>query len=387
MINILYDFQAFTMQSHGGVSRCFVELIKHFSNNIKYQIAIKESDNIYLKNEFPEMELSPISYSYDDFLKNVNIKGKHLLYEIYNKYFLHNNSSYNINKLESIKLLKSKQYDIFHPTYFDDYFLPYLKGKPFILTIHDMTPELFPQYFSKYDYQIRKKKILANKAAHIIAVSETTKNDIVNLLHIDKAKISVIYHGYSALKSSNVISSRIIKEKYILFVGARNGYKNFKLFIKDISIFLRKHNEYKLVCTGKSFNSEEKKLLNTYKIEMQVIQIFADDNTMSNLYRNAECFIYPSLYEGFGLPILEAYAECCPVLLNYKSCFPEIAKDAAVFFNMDQNTSNLNQVLEEFIFGNSIDKNSLLNKQTNRLQQFKWDKSAQQLENIYKSIL
>ena len=120
---------------------------------------------------------------------------------------------------------------------------------------------------------------------------------------------------------------------------------------------------------------------------MQVIQIFADDNTMSNLYRNAECFIYPSLYEGFGLPILEAYAECCPVLLNYKSCFPEIAKDAAVFFNMDQNTSNLNQVLEEFIFGNSIDKNSLLNKQTNRLQQFKWDKSAQQLENIYKSIL
>lgn len=108
-------------------------------------------------------------------MKNVNIKGKHLLYEIYNKYFLHNNSSYNINKLESIKLLKSKQYDIFHPTYFDDYFLPYLKGKPFILTIHDMTPELFPQYFSKYDYQIRKKKILANKAAHIIAVSETTK--------------------------------------------------------------------------------------------------------------------------------------------------------------------------------------------------------------------
>ena len=120
----------------------------------------------------------------------------------------------------TIEELQKGEYDIFHPTFFDDYFLPYLKGKPFVLTIHDMIPELYPLFFRPDDIHIILKRKLAPLAKAIIAVSENTKQDIVRILGIPEEKIHVVYHGcsFSSFPCSNCFISSTDIPKHIPFL-------------------------------------------------------------------------------------------------------------------------------------------------------------------------
>ena len=105
------------------------------------------------------------------------------------------------------------------------------------------------------------------------------------------------------------------------------------------------------------------------------------------MYHQALCFVYPSEYEGFGIPILEAYKASCPVLLNNASCFPEIAGDAAIYFEMDSNSSDIVDKLECIYSMSTEERHVLLKKQRERLALYSWDKSAMKLVEVYKSIL
>ena len=118
-----------------------------------------------------------------------------------------------------------------------------------------------------------------------------------------------------------------------------------------------------------------------------IIHIEANDNQLKNLYANAEAFIYPSLYEGFGIPILEAFAYGCPVLLNKKSCFPEIAGNAAIYFESDQYKSNIYETLILFYNLSTIEKEALKNKGYERLTSFSWENSAIKLQKLYSKLL
>ena len=108
---------------------------------------------------------------------------------------------------------------------------------------------------------------------------------------------------------------------------------------------------------------------------------------MFSLYHHAKCFVYPSEYEGFGIPILEAYQADSPVLLNNASCFPEIAGDAAIYFNMDSNNSNLAEQIEYLLSMSTEERRILLTKQKERLTRFSWEKSAKQLADVYQSVI
>ena len=105
------------------------------------------------------------------------------------------------------------------------------------------------------------------------------------------------------------------------------------------------------------------------------------------MYANALCFVFPSLYEGFGIPILEAWKCGCPVILNKKSCFPEIAKDAAVYFTLDDDYSDLDKVMEAFLSMSVNEKELLLQRQNKRLLDFSWKKSAEMLLDVYKGVI
>jgi glycosyltransferase involved in cell wall biosynthesis len=290
-----------------------------------------------------------------------------------------------INLLHSIEELKKGRFDLFHPTYFNDYFLPYLNGKPFVITIHDMIPELYPQLFCPDDIQVVMKRKLANLADAIIAVSENTKNDIIRIFNIPEEKIHVVYHGCS-LESSPKTNSPF-KFPYLLYVGDRYGYKNFFPFVKQVTPILKQHKGLRVICTGHPFKKEEKKLFKKYGVNnLFVNKWIKTDDDLFTLYHNAKCFIYPSDYEGFGIPILEAYQADCPVLLNQASCFPEIAKDAAIYFNINSNDNSLSKNLEKVLLMNESEKEMLLAKQRTRLTNFSWKKSAEQLARIYNSI-
>lgn len=384
-MNILYDYQAFEMQDFGGVSKSFCELISNLPSTCSYKIGIKESNNIHLHQSQLSSDLIYNNLDINNFISKNYFRGKYRLYEFCNRYLTFIPTTHNNNKNYSIKLLKEQQYDIFHPTFFDDYFLSYLGNKPFVLTIHDMIPEIFPEYYQK-DQQALLKEKLAHKANAIIAVSNQTKEDIIRFLNIPEKKITVIHHGWPQINTIKESIPRIINEQYFLYVGTRNTYKNFPLLIKEFSKVIEYKPTIKLVCTGPDFSKDELYLFKQYNITNNVIKLKATDKDLSILYSQAIAFIFPSLYEGFGMPILEAYAYHCPVILNNSSCFPEIAGDAAIYFSMQGDNSNLSQKMIQIINYTPEERKRLIEKGTKQLSFYSWKESAEKLFKVYSSL-
>lgn len=383
-MKVLYDHQIFEHQRIGGVSRYFTEIIRHLPKDVEADVSIQYSFNEYLKElSIPFIRKDQL-ISYNSFFPGLNFKGKRRLYSYLEKKFPDKYPDlFRKNKEESIKRIKSKDFDIFHPTFYDDYYLDSLGNKPYVLTVHDMIIELFPEYINS-PYFIRRKKRLVDNAAHIIAVSENTKSDIINVFGTSKDKISVIYHGASLFSGNDKPDS--LPEKYLLYVGDRRlGYKNFAFFISSIQPILLKDKKLHVVCTGDKFTDEEIFFFKALDIEDQILIKFVADKQMHALYKHALMFIYPSYYEGFGIPILEAFQAGCPVVLSNGSCFPEVAGDAGLYFK-SKSPQDLRSVVNRVLDYSEI-RESYINKGNARLKDFSWEKSAAMTVEVYKGVL
>lgn len=368
-MKILYDHQIFSFQNFGGISRYFTELINLTTcGNINVLCSVKLTNNNYF------LSLSQIKGSID-FLSFLNFKGK-------TKFI------YTFNKIYSILMLKFKNYDIFHPTYYDPYFLRFLGQKEFVLTVHDMIHEKFPEIFGKNDNTAKNKKLLIKKASKIIAISENTKKDLVEILNVDPKKITVVYHGNSMISKPKLDLNKKYKlpDNYLLFVGSRSTYKNFIFFVKSIKEVLDRDISLNVVCVGGGeFIEEELNLFKEYKIMNRFSQYKVDDKSLSYFYSNAKAFIFPSIYEGFGLPILESFSCGCPLICSNTSSFPEIASDAAVYFDPMEMNSIQNAVIK--VIYDSDTRLNMIKKGYDRANFFSWDKTANSTNKIYKSIL
>lgn len=330
-MKILYDHQMFSIQKYGGVTRYFCNLMQNLPKGMEYELPIMYSENQYLE-EMLSMNLKKIPFT-------SSFRVKRRIYYFFN------------NRI-SCKRINNNEFDLFHPSYYSSYFLRSIK-KPFVLTVHDMIHEKFHNLFSFYDNTAKCKKRLVDKAEHIIAVSECTKNDLVSLLNVNPDKISVIYHGYESF----AMPVNKLFDDYILYVGDRKNYKNFNFFISSIASLLIQNRELKVVCTGMPFSKDEYRLFSSLNIQNQLIQLSVNDRQLASLYKYALMFIYPSLYEGFGIPILEAFKNECPVCLSDASCFPEIAGDAACYFNpydRDSILTAVSRVIEDRDYANDL---------------------------------
>jgi glycosyltransferase involved in cell wall biosynthesis len=355
------------MQKIGGISRYFIELLKF---NPMAELSLKYSDNIYLQDEY--FKVYKI-LSYNDFLLPINFKGKGRFYRYYNRIFPGGNKSI------TIKHLKRSEFDLFHPTYYDPYFTHYLKGKPFILTVHDMIHELFPQYFLNDKVTVANKQRLISQANTINANSEHTKKDILRFFPNLADKINVIHHAFSFPQ----LIGELKKENYILFTGERIRYKNFNTFIKAVAPLLIKY-DLRLVCTGYPFSDEEKILLSDLHITDRTIHKFASDEELVELYSKALAFVFPSLYEGFGIPALEAFASQCPAILANTSSLPEIGGDAALYFDPYSIDDMRNQI--ERVICSSALREELVKKGKEQVKLFSWEKCARETMEVYKRI-
>ena len=251
-----------------------------------------------------------------------------------------------------------------------------------------MIPEIYPEYYKGTLYSflisrkwIQGKKALIKNADKIIAISEKTKEDLINIYNIPDDKIKVIYHGYNKF---NKIGGRLISEPYILYVGLRDKYKNFNTFVLGLkSILLKK--QIKILCIGGGqFTKNEINLLKDHKILKYIIQLTANDATLASAYKNALCFVFPSEYEGFGMPILEAFSMECPVILNNKSCFPEIAQDAALYFD-SKNPNDVEEKISELINNNTL-RQELISNGKIRLNSFSWNQCKKQTSDLYNEL-
>lgn len=362
-MNIFYDHQIFTWQRYGGISRYFSELIDFIDREKRHKAILPKmiSENSYLKSD-KKFTLSMLKY--------VNFKIRKRLANVVNIYF-------------SKQGLRNFQFDIFHPTYYSPYFLSMNIKKPMVVTVYDMIHELFLGYFYPFDKTTTHKKKLIERADKIIAISESTKRDLCRLFNVPEKKVSVVLLASSFDKICP--KAMDIPERFLLFVGPRKGYKNFRFFLQTVGCLL-KSKVVVLVCAGGGgFTAEEAQLIKELEVSEYIIQKDVDDSELKFLYQHALAFVFPSLYEGFGIPILEAFSSGCPVLLSRSSSFPEVASEAGIYFDPQNKESILEST--SFVLDKDFDRQGFVNKGYTVLNNFSWDKTAKQTLEIYKELL
>lgn len=379
-MKILFDYQSFEMQLFGGVSKSYAEIISHLKSlGVDARLAIRESDNEHLTQTGITPSVKSLGTANRHWFGGKKLfRGQRKLLRMGMSLAGYHNDFRSINQDYCIKLLKRQQFDIFEPTYFDSYFLPYLKGKPFVLTVHDMIPEIM----GVDKPQAEQKKLLCPLATHIHVPSQNTKSDLVNILGINPSNVTVIPHG--SPDTPKVKHQSLFGFPYLLYVGARWSYKNFASFLEECSIIIARHPEIRVVCTGTAFDEEELQLIDQYGIGGKVMHVFASEPEMQSLYQNSVAFVYPSAYEGFGMPILEAFVNRCPVLLNNASCFPEIGGDAVLYFDI-KNKGEMAEQIEKLLVRNTLREN-LVKKGLEQANRFSWETSAKQLKEIYEKV-
>ncbi len=365
-MKILYDHQVFSTQVHGGVSRYFTELIKKIQQypDVSIDVSAIHSENRYFNQIFPQKSIN--------FLSGRKFPGKYTL-------------NYALNKFHSSRAIKKADYDLFHPTYFDPYFMKNFPSKPFVVTIYDMIHEKYPESFPPDDKTSQYKYELIMNSSRIIAISEQTKSDILDVCNIEKEKIKVI----PLASSLDVHSVRKMKQdsgeyrkKFILFVGGRRGYKNFHLLLEAVAPILEESRTLTLICAGGDpVTVEERKFMRDLHIEDRIQHVNPSDEGLADYYKHACCFVFPSLYEGFGIPILEAFACRCPVVCSNTGSFPEIAGDAAVYFDPG-NIDSVQDALRRIIERGDLREN-LIRKGRERNGKYSWERTAQMTHELY----
>lgn len=358
-MKILYDYQAFTLQKIGGVSRYNIELMKNLPFGCNYSIPPCFSDNVYLKEKgIRHMSIMP----------NNNSSIKQRLYSGY-------------NRLQSLWHLTNEKFDVFHPTYFRPYYMGHTGNHPVVVTVHDLNYFLYPEMFQN-SIDVKREIILSCKYADaIICVSEETRQNLLTFIELDPQKTNTIYLGASQ-EIPKHDEKRLHASPYILYVGGRWSYKNFPNFLKAYS---KMNTKVDLVCTGKPFNEEEISLISQLKIKDRVFQKFVSDEEMTNLLCHAEFFVYPSIAEGFGLPILEAARCGCPSVVSDILCFHEVANDSAIYFNPNS-IDDMAFTLEKAI-SDEAKLHELSLKAQENLKRFTWQKMAKETFEVYKKLI
>lgn len=367
-MKIVYDYQIFCLQRYGGISRYFFELARKISN-LNYPNNIVDITSLiyinnYLKNSSENFKI------HGKKITGSNLIGKLLTLP---------------NRLFSPSLISNLNPDILHHTYYIDHhdFLNF-KGKK-VITIHDLIDEKFPQS-SLYSKTLRRFRAKAIKESdHIICISKNTQKDLINIFNVEEEKTTVIYHGINTTKNKE--KNKSTNKKYILYVGNRRGHKNFKKLLEAFSINKLVNNDYKLLAFGGGkFDNNERRFIKELNIpEEKIINLQGNDFLLNKMYKNASLFVYPSIYEGFGMPPLEAMSHDCPVVCSNTSSIPEIVGDAAFLFD-PLSKKSISESIQLVLFNSTL-KDNLVKKGRKRIKDFTWEKCSLNTYETYKRIL
>ena len=348
---IFYDGIIFNLQQSGGISVYFLEIMKRL--DIDFNVRVYVNSNVMLKDAFSSGALRSNSFKFS----------------YIPKFFL--------GFFRYFDVSVPKEALVFHSSYYRLPFFWQRKRLKIITTVHDFTYERYFTGLKMYIHSYQKRRSIINSDV-IVCISESTKNDL--LKYVPEAKYKEIHVIHNAVSSdffpiqSNDFSRFNNK---VLFVGARSGYKNFFELVKAVSEL----NKLKLsIVGGGALTPNEIKILQQYLPERFEYHKFLSNSDLNKMYNEAYCCVYPSLYEGFGIPVLEAMKSGCPVIASATSSIPEVASDAAILISeicSDKIIKSLNQIENVDCRKNMIErgfKNSL---------RFDWDTSYAKLKTIY----
>lgn len=373
-MRVNFDSQIFCSQAVGGISRYFASLAKEMGTlaDVRPQISAPYHCNEYL-------DALPKSLVHGE--RAPNTLGPTLKFRA-------------ASLLRTALWQRCNPSDILHRTYF--YPFCHLPGPAKnILTVYDMIHEKYPQQYSSRDPISRWKKRAAKAADTIICISENTRKDLLEYYDtVDPKKVFVTHLGFDALsnlltdESAAVFRTRALGADipYILFVGHRAGYKNFAALLQAYSSSPWLHQNFALLSFGGgAFTPAEQALIASNSAPERIRQMGGSDAVLASCYRHAALFVYPSLYEGFGIPPLEAMSMDCPVACSHTSSIPEVVDDAGAFF--DPHSVDSMRICIENTLNSPALMNTLIEKGRLRTMKYSWRKCAEETVDIYRAVL
>jgi glycosyltransferase involved in cell wall biosynthesis len=388
-MRIAYDHQIFSLQKTGGIARYFCRLVDQL-HAMHQDTGVKESAEVgvfapFYRNQY--LSQLPSGIVHGKQVKDYLPKTAALMV--------------GVNGLISRRKLRQWHPDLVHETYFSK-IRSAPKKTPVVLTVFDMIGELGVGVEGRSSstqglasMRQSDKYAAVARADHVICISEHTRKDLITLFDTPENKVSVVYLGCDGLPFGKKPEVELLADveslnevrPFLLYVGLREGYKNFTALLQAIALSTKLKTSFDLIAFGGGaltmMEQEQIKALG-FKSN-QIKQFGGDDHALAALYQKASALVYPSTYEGFGLPPIEAMSLKCPVVCSHTSSIPEVVGEAGEYFDPRQPES-MALAIENVVFSRERTE-ALIMKGLERAKYFNWDRCAEKHLSVYQSLI
>jgi glycosyltransferase involved in cell wall biosynthesis len=363
-VKILYDGGIYAQQTAGGINRYFANIIDRLSPDDRPTLIVPYRSNKLHYPTHPNLQLR----EFRDFRPS---RISSYLRPHYFRWIEHH-----------------QPFDVFHPTY---YYLSTQEAfsqvrHPLVITVYDMIHELFANTLDPNGHTIQAKWDAIQAADAILCISESTKSDLLRYFPSVESKTIVTYLASEFSIDWSYGTEAVPAKPYFIYVGSRNKeYKNFFTLLIAFSKAASINSDIVLCVVGASFNVEEQQQIAELKLTDRIKHYgYASDTHLAKLYRCSIAFVYPSLYEGFGIPPLEAMACGTVVVAANSSSIPEVVGDAGILFE-PKAANDLADILLDLLDSPSK-RDRLIAQGYKQNKQFSWDRTASQTIAVYKKL-
>ncbi len=357
-MRILFDYQVFSWQKVGGVSRVFREVIAEAAA-LRPDCRFSIVAGMHLNDLVGELANRPRVEVHEFLHRPAFAPGFGHVARFVNPRFLECQA-------------KAFRPDVFHPTWHDADLSRIPEGTAVAATIHDLIPENLPEFFPAYDPGPKRR--LLERADVVITVSNQTRTDLLERFpHLSANRVFV---APLAARLQPPSRPAAFDRPFLLHVGRRGGYKNFRFLLDVFANSPELRGEFQLVCFGggRPDGNELEAIARAGLDRRQIYFTGGDDQTLAACYTGAAAFVTPSLYEGFGIPLLEAMSCGTPVVASRGGSIPDVAGDAAMYFDA-RDAESLREALRRTLF-DSGRRQTLCDAGVARVKQFSWAKCA-----------
>jgi glycosyltransferase involved in cell wall biosynthesis len=369
-MKIIYDHQVFSLQRHGGITTVFTELVQHIHRRTQIRTDMLLG--------FPHAEQMLRSFT----------GGDSRVIQFANSPFRSTKLTYLLNEMATAIVAPILgKYDIYHSTLYT--FSPFVRAYRKVATHHDCIHEQFPELFPRAGQVMNYKAKQFSQADVVICVSESSRNDLHSFYDIPPEKTVVIHNGITRLPESETADQQTratLPHDYILYVGSRAEYKNFGGLLRAYSSSKLAMKHILVVVGGGDVTLVEKDYIRQLGIDGKIIWIpYAEPERLAAIYRLARLLVYPSRYEGFGMPPLEAAVFGCVSLTANLPIAHEVYQGGTFLFELEDSAS-LIQMLEMALTDESA-REACLTRAREVLQRYTWEKCAARTLDIYRRLL
>lgn len=365
-MRVLYDYQIFAAQAVGGISRYFVGVASHLAKDagVTTRIIAPVHRNTYLRAAEPGLVVGR-------YVPPAPRTGRVMLAA---------------NTALFPRFASRYRPDVVHETYYAE--RPTYAGKSArVVTVFDMIAELYPDEF-RGDMTASAKRHAVERADAVICISENTKRDLEQLHGLPAGRAVVVHLAYDPLDPGERRAHEMVgPSPYLLYVGARGGYKNFDRLMEAFAGSSALRSELRIVCFGGgALTPAERERARTLGLgDGQLVQTAGDDASLAALYTGAAAFVYPSSYEGFGIPPLEAMSLGCPVVCSDTGALVEVVSDAAELF--EPGSAEAMSVAIENVVGSESRRAELIARGERRCRAYSWQRCAAETRAVYSQLV